>query len=72
MSRLQVAADAMAQRQACAAHELQGAAQIMKDYPSPWPPQVEANWQRMSRRCDRRWAAWRRLAAAASRERVSS
>lgn len=72
MSALQVAADKMVQRQAQAAHELSGAAQVMQGWSGPWPPAIEANWQRISRRCDRRWAAWKRLAAAASRERAAS
>lgn len=61
------ARDEMAKRATEANHRLSGAYEVMKATPCPWPAEIEANWQRMSRRCDRRWAAWKRLAAAANR-----
>lgn len=65
---LAAACDEMAQRMTSASHRLSGAAEVMRYVPFPWPAEVEAEWQRMSRRFDRRHAAWMRLAVARNRE----
>jgi hypothetical protein len=61
------ACEEMAQRMTEANYHLIGANELMRHVPWPWPDAAEAQWQRMQRRCDRRHAAWRRLAAAANR-----
>lgn len=69
---LAAAADAMAHRLSEAADQLSGASEVMQGTSFPWPPKIEANWQRMHRRCGRRRAAWQRLAAARNRREAAS
>ena len=68
MMTLSEAVDEMARRMTKAGDELHGASLILEGTSFPWPPEIEANWQRMVRRTERRWAAWKRLAAARNRE----
>ena len=61
------ARDEMGRRAVQAAHELHGASLLMQNYPRSWPAELDAQWDRMVRRHERRSIAWLRLASAALR-----
>lgn len=50
-----------------AAAQADGAWQVLRAMPCPWPAEAEAVWDRLERRATRRQRAWQRLFLAQNR-----